>query len=235
MIRAIIYARFSPRRDEEHCISLETQIAKCRQVALSKGYSVSDSDILSDTAKSGASSERPNLWIAVEKASQRNCVLLVYRFDRLARDGFLAYKIEHDVLEHGGRLESATGEGEIADGMTPEEKLRIGVMRLFASFERDLIKARTSAGMKYRQSKGEVMTRRDKLPYGWKLNGDNKTMIEDTSETAIIGKIVALRDSGHTFRQIADTLKKEGAAFRGRPGWHFSTVRRIYNRAKSDS
>ena len=233
MTDAIVYARFSPRRDEEHCISLKTQTDRCRKYIAKQGYTLADTGIFTDTAKSGADSDRPGLWAAVA-AIKRGMVLVVYRFDRLARDGFLAYTIERDVIKRGGRIESATGEGEISKTMSPEETMKIGMMRLFAEFERNVIKARTSAGMKYRQSNGEVMTRKDQLPYGWQTDpANNLKMIRNKAEQLVGELIVRMRDSGNSWRKIAELLKKEGAVFRNRPSWHHTTIRNIYLRFKS--
>lgn len=231
---AIIYARFSPRRNEENCASIDTQVDKCRHYAGTHGYDVLD--VYTDEAMSGADGTRPGLKDALA-AVKRHTVLLVYKFDRLARDMYLALQIERDVLKAGGTIESATGEGEISKSMSPTEDFTKNIMSAAAALDRKLIGARTSDGMQRRQVNGEVMTRNDRLPYGWSRDPeDPKRMVVNDAERLIAQTIVQLRDEGHkSWRRIASILESQGATFRGRPKWYHTTVRNAYNRFKLTS
>ena len=55
---------------------------------------------------------------------------------------------------------SASGEGTIETGLGPQEKLHLGILRLFAEFERDVIRQRTREAMRRHQKNGRRMSDR---------------------------------------------------------------------------
>lgn len=47
------------------------------------------------------------------------------------------------------------------------------------------------------------------VPYGYRLDKDNETLIEDAAEQAVIAEAVRLREQGLSFRRIAQALWKQ--------------------------
>jgi len=47
------------------------------------------------------------------------------------------------------------------------------------------------------------------VPYGYRLDKDNETLIEDEAEQAVIAEAVRLREQGLSFRRIAEALWKQ--------------------------
>jgi len=225
MPNAIIYARFSPRPNEDKCESIEQQIERCREYAKRNGLTPSEE--FSDRALSGKDADRPGLWDAVE-ALRRGDTLLVYTLDRLARDVYLSYIIERQVEKRGAKIVSVNGEGTASN--TPGDKLTRTILRALAEYQRNVTAARTSQAMKRHQKKGRRMS--DLTPYGWRRDPRNKAlMIEDAYEQDVIRQILELRDEGKGLHTIARELEKRGITCRGGNWWH-TTVRNILKRER---
>ena len=221
--RAIIYTRFSPRRNAEDCESIETQEDLCRDWCKRQGYTVLAT--FEDRALSGSEENRPGLWAAIE-AVKRNDVLVAYKLDRLARDVFLSELIQREVRKRGATIETVEGG---ANGDSPEQSMIRQVLQAFAEYERKVIAARTKAAMLHHQAHGRRMSHR--VPYGWRPDpNDPARLVVDPAERAIIARIVELHRAGRKLRAIARTLAAEGITCRG-GAWHHSTIRNIVKRA----
>lgn len=232
MKKGIIYTRVSPRRDLKLSKSIPTQIAICREVAEREGYEIAAEE---SDEKSGADIDRPGLWTAVG-GLKRGWALIVYRFDRIARDGFITYDVWRRAFRVGAVLLSASGEGEINATLSPEERLKFGMMQLFATYEREVTAARTSAGMLIRQAAGEAMS--NIPPFGSKVEAkkverpdgriiEKRFLIRDEHEQAVVEAVLSLHDTGLSYRKIVQRMKQE--AYTGRPVT-VSTVRNIIRR-----
>jgi len=176
-------------------------------------------------AISGTDENRPVLWDAIE-ALKRGYSLVVYKFDRLARNAFLAYTIERQCNKKGAKIISAGGEGTIEQSMPPEERLKIGMLRLFAEYERNIIAARTKTAMLRHQANGRRMS--NLTPFGWVRNPENSDLlVKDPFEQNIISHISNIRDTGESYRGICRKLRSEGIKCRGKNNWHHTTVKNI--------
>jgi site-specific DNA recombinase len=226
-MKAIIYARFSPRRNAEQCESIEMQLDLCREYCLKHGIEIVGE--YNDRALSGSEEDRPGLWNAVE-ALKRDYVLVVYRLDRLARSVYLSYIIEQAVKKHGAKIVSICGEGTWQD--QPEDELVRRILQALAEYERKVIAARTKAAMLRHQANGRRMS--DRTPFGWLRDPDNHSrLIEDSQEQEIISTIVHLRETGNSYRQICRELEQQGLLCRGRQKWFHQTIKTILKRASN--
>ena len=152
-MEAVIYARFSPRRNGDTCESNDTQIELCQAYCERQKYPVGP--ILQDRALSGDNEDRPGLWDAVEALS-RGDVLVVYKLDRLARSVYLSHIIERAIRKKGCKIVSVTGEGTWGDSL--EDEFLRNILRAMAEFERKANNARTKAAMLRHQRKGRRMS-----------------------------------------------------------------------------
>ncbi|OHB56119.1 MAG: hypothetical protein A2Y07_01210 [Planctomycetes bacterium GWF2_50_10] len=224
-MKAVIYARFSPRRNHEQCESIETQLELCRAYCTRQGYEIIGE--FDDKVLSGDEEDRPGLWNAIE-ALARDCVLVVYRLDRLARSVYLSYIIEEAVKKHGAKIISISGEGTWQD--SPEDELVRRILQALAEYERKVIAARTKAAMLRHQAAGRRMS--DKTPYGCVRDPDNhKRLVADPTEQANIHYIIELKNKGYGYCRICRQLKSDGIPCRNRK-WHHGTIKRILERHK---
>lgn len=224
MTQAVIYARYSPRRNAEKCESNDMQIETCRAYCEAQGYAVRA--VFEDRALSGDIEDRDGLWDAVD-ALKRGDVLVVWKLDRLARDVYLSCQIERDVAKRGASILSTTGEGTWGD--TAADELTRGIVNLFAQFEKRVTAARTKAAMLRHQRKGRRMSA--KLPYGWKGDPDDPArMLKDEGEQAAIRRMLELHARKFNPRHIARVLLSEGIVSRTGGMFSHKTVMRILGR-----
>ncbi|MHC4483472.1 MAG: recombinase family protein [Planctomycetota bacterium] len=232
----IIYARFSPRRNEDECESIEAQFDFCRQWC--KQNNVEIAGEFADLALSGADEDRPELWAAIE-ALERGYVLVVYRLDRLARSVYLSDIIERSVNRKKASFLSISGEGTWSD--SDEDWLIRKILQTLAEYERKVIGARTKAAMLRHQANGRLM---GSIPrYGFMLDqADKRKVLKSPYEQVVINQIKRLHKKGLSLRQIASELadlkykpRKVRRIFKGKPvyvkgKWNPQTIRLILKR-----
>lgn len=230
-MKAIIYTRFSPRRNADKSESIETQLDYCREYCHSHNYEIAGE--FEDRAMSGADENRPGLWNAID-ALKRGYVLIAYKLDRLARDVYLSECIRRAVAKRGATIEIVTG---CENGDSPEQEMIRKILQVFAEYERKVIAARTKAAMLRHQKQGRRMS--DLTPYGWTRDPNNPAlMIENETEQTVINQIHDWYAQGDGYREIARKLETQGVPSRTSPRWngsgakwHHGTVKRILNRS----
>jgi len=160
----------------------QMQLRELREYCDRRGWTVTDEYV--DCGVSGAKNSRPQLnRLMVDAKMRRFDGVLVWKLDRFGRS-----------LKH---LVSALGEFEALgvafislrdsfDLTTPAGRLMFNMVASFAEFERDLIRERVKAGIANRRAKGFHVGRKP------------------VSIDAV--KLQSLRSSGHSIREIADTL-----------------------------
>lgn len=200
-IKAVIYTRFSPRRNAETCESCETQKAYCEQHAYKKKYEIVA--YFADKAISGKEGDRPILWEAIE-ALDRGYVLLVYKLDRLARNVYLMECLRRAVSVSGARIEAVEGDVE-GDG--PEQVMVRQVLASVAEYERKICALRTKYAMLHHQKNGRRMGRF--APYGWTIDtADPTRMIVNEVEAKAVKIILDMHKSGVRQYFITDMLNQ---------------------------
>jgi site-specific DNA recombinase len=230
--RAILYARFSPRKNASECDSVERQLTALREYCAEHGIEVMGEH--SDEALSGADHDRPGLWDAVSDL-KRGWVLIVRNIDRLARDAMLAMVIEDKITRRGCSILSTENGDSVGRDEDPTAKFTRTVLHAVAELDRQIRNARTKAGMLRNQRNGRRQSA--VVPYGWTSDPDSELnefgrpsgMVHDQAEQRAIERMRELRETGQSFRQICETLTVEGHPPRG-AGWHPSSIQRILKR-----
>jgi len=234
--KGVIYARFSPRRNDDKCESIEAQFDFCRQWC--KQNNVEIAGEFADRALSGADEDRPELWAAIA-ALERGYVLVVYRLDRLARSVYLSDIIERAISRKKASFLSISGEGTWGD--SDEDWLIRKILQTLAEYERKVIGARTKAAMLRHQANGRLM---GSIPrYGFMLDrADKRRILKSPYEQVVINQIKRLHKKGLSLRQIAAELSNLGykprkvrQIFKGKPvfvkgKWNPQTIRLILKR-----
>lgn len=221
MANCIIYTRFSPRPNAAECDSCEMQRRLCEEYAQKRGWNVAQ--VIDDPDVSGAEECRPKLIDAVN-ALNKGDILLVYCFDRIARNAYLFETVRRKVERRKAQLAAVRGDVECED-----EGIRTLIRQILAAvaeYERKMISRRTSDLVKARMRDGLVVNRNP--PYGWMIDpSDNKRIMANEHEQAVIANIRLYRASGLSLREIAARLDPSTA----RSGkWSACQVKRILDR-----
>ena len=219
-MNAIIYTRFSPRKNANESESCEVQLAYCEQYCAQHGYTIGQ--IFHDPDVSGADEYREKLWLAINTLKKGD-VLLVYKRDRLARNLFLSEQINRTVEQRGGTIEAVSGD---IPGNTPETQLIRQILASIAEYERRLIGIRTSHAMRYHQNNGRRMG--VACPYGWEDDPCEKgMMIPCERELEVIQEMKDLQADDKNYHEITRWLNANRKQVARHGKWNVKTVRKI--------
>jgi site-specific DNA recombinase len=222
---AYVYRRVSTGEQTESGAGLAAQLDACRAYAAAQDLQVAG--VFDDAGVSGASGldKRPGLLEAIA-GLRRGDVLLVAKRDRLARDPIVTAMVEAAVARKGARLVSAAGEG--TEGDSPTDMLMRRLIDAFSEFERHCIGARTRAAMQAMRTRGERVSR---SRYGFRFDQDGR-LVPVAAEQAVIEQMRQLRAAGHSLRDIAAELTRQGiTTAEGKARWTHTTVNSILRAA----
>jgi DNA invertase Pin-like site-specific DNA recombinase len=139
-------------------------------------------------------------------------LLAVAKLDRFSRDPVSAAMVEAELQRHGASIACADGNGS-GDDATAE--LVRGILLTVARFEKALIRARITAALAVKKSRGELT---GKAPYGYRVSIDGKTLDPDESEQRTLSAVRRLRKRGLTIRALQVEAARRGLLSRtGRP------------------
>jgi site-specific DNA recombinase len=233
MTKAIIYCRFSDRRDAANCQSNEMQRDLCGAYCEKQGHEIVGT--LLDDAVSGAEEDRPVLWRAIALL-KKGMVLVVYKTDRLARNVYLHEYIYREVKKKKATIEVVEG---CRNGDSAEDELVRTIFAAFAQYERKIIAARTKAATLRHMANGIAIGKDP--PYGKQagpvreIGGKmRRTVVDCPAEQEIIELILRLRERPMAMREIARHLNDTNVDARGRE-WNHVTISRILARSDRDS
>lgn len=225
-MQAIVYSRFSDRPDAAESESIATQETRCKAYVQSRGWSLITA--FSDAAMSGARADnRPGLQDALIGVKEHKAALVVYNLSRLTRSVKDAITIAEQLRAAGAQLVSIN---ESIDTSTPLGSFFFTMTAALAELERKQIGARTSDGMQRRQASGQLMTRPDRVPYGWKIV-DPGTMEPEPKEQFYLARLhqyIVTYGPGK-FDSMAAFMNSDGLEYRGRR-WRARDVERALRR-----
>lgn len=216
--KAVIYTRFSPRRNADESESCEIQLAFCEQHCAKLGIEVAS--VVHDPDASGADEFREKLWSAIDSL-RKSWVLVVYKRDRLARNVYLSEQINRTVERKGASISAVSGD---ISGDSPEIRMIRQVLASVAEYERKIISMRTSHAMRHHQANGRRMG--SICPYGWQ-DGPDGQMIPDLREQAMVADIAARHDAGQSYAAITAWLNESHKDAARHGAWNPKTVRKI--------
>jgi DNA invertase Pin-like site-specific DNA recombinase len=220
MRQAVIYTRFSPRRNADESESCEVQRSYCEKYAAANGLEVVAK--FDDPDVSGADEYRERLWEAIQ-ALPKGGVLLVYKRDRLARNVYLSEQINRAVEKRGATIEAVTGD---VKGDSAETVMIRQVLAAIAEYERKMIASRTRHAMRFHMSQGRRMGA--ECPYGWAPDPvDPKRMVANHAEREVVEEIRSKHEQGGTFGGITRWLNEEKPQLARHGKWNVKTVRKL--------
>jgi site-specific DNA recombinase len=230
-MKVIGYARVSTAEQAIGGISLEAQQSKIR--ACCDLHDLDLVEIIVDGGEPAKSLKRPGLQHGLSML-KKNTVegLVVCKLDRLSRsvkdwntliDGYFGEKAGKQLFSVADSIDTRTAAG----------RLVLNVLMSVAQWEREAIGERTRDALKYKRKTGQPV---GKVPFGFTLLNDCKTLVPNPAEQETMRTIKGLRAEGLTLRKIAKELDRRGIATKeGKRRWRHSTVARILGRAPMDS
>lgn len=227
---AVLYTRFSPRPKAETCDSCETQETTLREWCDRHGLKVAQ--VFNEPETSGGDEgekARPHLYAAIG-CLNANRFLVVYKWDRLARNAYLAEWVERAVKARRSRVIAVAdaGNGEDATSKYLRQILAAG-----NEYMRKMNADRISFVMLQKQREGRRMG--GKVKYGWRRCPTDGTRIEpEPAEQEVRALMLDFRRKSLGFRLIAAALNDGGMKGRGGRDWAVSDIQRMVKRAKRD-
>jgi len=225
--RAIGYTRVSTEEQAAHGFGLETQEQAVRAFAASQGYELVD--VIADAAISGATRprDRPGFGRLLTISCGTCSVLLVWKFDRLARDILHAVTTVNELAAiHNLQIRSVT---EPIDTATAMGRTIFAVLAGMAEQERQAITERTWSGRRAKAGHGGYAG--GAAPYGYRHDKDGGLAVE-AAEAAVVRRIFALAAGGAAQAAIARALNAESLRTRRGRRWRHGGVGYILDNPK---
>jgi len=226
--KALGYVRVSTEEQASKGHGLDTQERAIRAFAESQGFELIG--IEKDSGVSGAKrpSERAGFRRVLQLAEDRlYSVLLVWKFDRLARNLFYSVTTVNDLKEkYGVVLRSVT---EPIDTSNPMGEMIFTLLAGFAAEERRVIIRRTLAGKCEKASRGGFSG--GAVPLGYGRDREGGLMVLD-AESAVVLRIFETRQTGLSLMSIACMLNNEGVPSKRGGKWYPATIRYMLDNPK---
>lgn len=202
-MRVAIYPRVS-REEQVHGYSLEAQLEACRAYAAAQGWTVVREFI--EPGLSGTNDRRPvfQAMIAAALAGEFD-IILVHKFDRLARNRYDAVLYKRMLREKGVSVVSATEPGS-DDG--PAGMLVEGMLEVVAEWYSLNLSAEVKKGFRRKAANGEPVAGHVPLGYDYET-GTSWVSVAEIG--ARIGEAFGEFASGrYSLRSWADEAHKRG-------------------------
>jgi DNA invertase Pin-like site-specific DNA recombinase len=222
-MKLVAYARVSVSNGSD---SLEAQLEEIRAWAAREGYEIVGE--FTDDGISGVKGEdeRNGLAAAITAIVDDEAdAICAHRADRYARALHVQEAVYAAVWRSGGRLFEVVG-GEILED-DPDDPYRTAMRQMagvFSQLERGMVRARMQRGRRRARAAGRHIG--GSAPYGFQV-AESGNLLPIAEEQEHIRLIVKLRQTGATFRAIAEQLEQSGAG-----KWSAMKVRRVWERAK---
>lgn len=185
-METVLYARFSPRHNQETSESADMQLLMLESYALGRGWTVASKH--KDEAKSGMTTMgRDGLVDALSALGDlpRGSSILVHDLSRLSRDVVDSRGIWDSVLQAGHSVEEMNGPGIHGD-----QDLMVGTIRTAVHEQECRDKAKKiSQFMRRYSDEGRLMGSPSRVPYGFQYEPG-----EDDAPGHRTGKVVVNED-----------------------------------------
>lgn len=201
--RAALYVRVSTTEQAEEGYSVGSQTDKLKAYCTAMGYSVFN--IYTDPGFTGANLNRPAIQSLIHDV-QNNLIdiVLVMKLDRLSRSQKdTLYLIEDVFLANNCEFTSVT---ESFDTSTPYGRAFIGILAVFAQFERERIKERVMDGKIERAKEGKIMAwAKPAIGYDYV----DEAYVVNEYESAMVRRMFDLCENGLSINKIKAVIDAE--------------------------
>ena len=229
-MKAIGYTRCSTHEQADSGLGLDAQ-ATCIQAYCSlKGLQLIE--IITDAGVSGgkplANREGGHRLLSVIHKQKADAVVML-KLDRMFRNAGDCLTTVEQWERSGVALHVVDLGGNAIDTTSAAGRFMLVVLAGAAEMERNLIRERTKSALAVKRSNGQRIS--GHIPYGFDLDSDGITLIENEKEQAVIRDIHSMRDEGMSFPKIAQCLSDRSILTKnGNGSWNQSTVRAILKR-----
>ncbi len=216
--RAVAYYRVSTQKQGQSGLGLEAQQTCVERYAEAQGLTL----IATYTEVETGTGKRRRIEIqnAIKRAKAENAVLLIAKLDRLSRN-------LHFVT---GLLESRVN--FVACDMPHANTLTIQLLAVMAEHEARLISQRTKEALAAAKARGTKLGSPQPMPEEVRALGRAALRQEAQEATSKVrGYVFALREQGHSLRQIAAKLNADGFTTRQGKQWSAVQVSRVLLRS----
>ncbi|MGY2052398.1 recombinase family protein [Methylobacterium sp. JK268] len=225
--RVVGYVRVSTEGQFADGFGLDVQERAIRAFALSQGYDLVEivSDCVSGATPPG---DRKGFSRILELAAERAFgILLLYKFDRLARNVLHAVTSVHAMRDQFGVvIRSVT---EPIDTASPMGEMIFTVLASMAAQERQVITERTFGGRKEKATKGGFAG--GAVPYGYQRDKDGGLAVNE-EQAEIVRRMFLERISGKTLAAVTDSLNVDGIPSPTGKRWSISSVAYLLDNPK---
>lgn len=224
-MKAILYARWSPRPGADDCQSAVNQFKALRQLADKSGWPTAEENSHADEDLSGGDWERPGLWAAIRQVEPGD-MFLAYSLDRIARDSTIFGFVQHQILSRGGEI--VTIENGTVRAGDPVSKCIATIFGAFAELQRSMIGLRSKNAARRKLTEGIYRGRKDTLPYGYRWVDFNAGKVEeDLDEQATVALMRQFMADGLSKAETAAKLNAMGQLDREGKQWVAWRIRNV--------
>ena len=206
---AVIYARYSSSRQRD--VSIDQQVSACRAYADQQGWNVSR--VYADHAITGTTDQRPSFQQMIRDASALAwSKVIVYAFDRFARDRYDSAVYKHALKENGVRVLSVTE--QVTDD--PAGVLMESIFEGFAEYYSRELQRKIRRGLRY-NAENCIASGAHTIPLGYDRGPDGRYRL-NPAEAALVQEAFRRYGAGETMAAIARDFNARGITTkRGKP------------------
>ncbi len=225
--RTAIYLRVSSNSQSEKGLGIELQAHACHSYIKSHPE-LRHVETFEDRAYSGGTLERPSFQKLLKSSTEhRYDVLLIYRYDRLARDLFLQLLATRTLESNGVRIISVTEQVNGADATASAMRSMLGI---FSELDKNILKTRMMAGKARKLALGGYCG--GGVATGYSVQ--NKKLVINEGEAEIVRIARRLRMGRNSYAKIAAKLTAMGYKPRrakafSPAGIHYILKNRVYS------
>lgn len=225
-MRVALYARVSSYKQAEKDLPISGQLKAMKEYALRQSYTVLESNIYVDEARSALSDNRPAFKKMVDaaKASPKPFeAILVWKFSRFARNREDSILYKAALKKKGVHVISIN---EPVDD-SPAGMLLEGIIEVIDEFYSVNLAQDTMRGMRESASRGYWTCGR--YPYGYQgikieEGSAKRTKLILGDDSPVIARMFRMCLEGYGAKEIATTLNKEGVRTRAGHLWSHKAV-----------
>lgn len=224
---AVGYIRVSTTMQDESGLSIEEQKRRIR--AWVEAQDIKLEQVYEDGAESAKDLNRPQVQEVLRRVKDGEVShVIIYKLDRLTRSVKDLYDLITVFQKSDVALCSVT---ESLDTSSAIGRAMVGIIGVFAQWERESTSERTIMALTAKRLRGERLG--GYRPFGWKSKG--KKLVPDENEQAVLKAILKGVADGKGYSGIAAILNRKGIQPARGKKWYASSVRGVVLRAKKAS
>lgn len=165
--------------------------------------------------ETGKRNDRPKLGEALETSRLTGATLLIAKLDRLSRDACFLLGLQR------------AGVSFQAADMPSADNFTVGIMALVAQREREMISQRTKAALAAAKARGTRLGGFKGYRVDGRLGVEARQKAADEFAQSVGPMVTAMRQEGHSLRQIAEKMAERGIKTAKGGRWSAAAVRSV--------